>query len=448
MTFWEGLHRARSHLVFLLALGVAFPLIIFLDQTGKTWSQSDQRQGSDITQALVNRQEISPAILTPLREDQLAWGRIAWRYFERNIEPATGLANSADGYRSTTMWDTASFLLGLIAAERIGIVDGDSFDRHISAALASLAKLPLFDESLPNKAYNTLTLSMVDYNNQPTTRGLGWSALDIARLMVPLAILQRSYEKHAPAAREVLDRWRLDRLIKDGTFVGASVDSAGLTTLHQEGRVGYEEYAAKALLLYGFDIFQAWRTDDTITFELVEGVPVPVDGRSAGEFGAQVYTTSEPYLLDGLEFGFDARSRAFAGQLYAAQEKRFENTGILTAVSEGHLSKPPNFAYATVFGNGAPWAVLTDTGERHDELRTLSTKTAFGLDALYATPYTAQLMNTALRLNNPSGGWIEGLYERDSTANGAETANTNGIVLESLHYRAFGPMLHPLGKVR
>ena len=442
MTFREGLIKARSHIIVVVGLLTALPLILWLDRADSGASPAPAR--ADATDRLIaDGQRLPIAVPAPLRPDQIEWGRIAWAYFERNTDAETGLANSADQYPSTTMWDTGSFLLGLVAAHRIGIVDQAGFDTRLSRALGSLARLPLFDGALPNKAYHTHSLAMVDYNNQPTTSGVGWSALDIARLLVALTVIRRDEAAHAGEVDRVLARWKLSRLVRDGRMVGASLAN-GATALHQEGRLGYEEYAAKALILAGLDAFQAWRTDDSTSFESVQGVEVPVDSRSPSKYDAQVYTTSEPYVLDGLEFGFDTRSRAFAEQVYRAQVARFSQTGTLTAVSEGHLDQAPSFAYDTVYGNGAPWAVLTDRGDRIDRLRTFSTKTAFAWDAIFGGDYGARLVQAAVALNDPKSGWIEGRYEADGRPNGIATANTNGVLLESLLFRCCGP---PLGHV-
>jgi len=34
--------------------------------------------------------------------------KTAWKYFENNYNPETGLVNAVDNYPSTTMWDTGS----------------------------------------------------------------------------------------------------------------------------------------------------------------------------------------------------------------------------------------------------------------------------------------------------------------------------------------------------
>jgi hypothetical protein len=166
----------------------------------------------------------------------------------------------------------------------------------------------------------------------------------------------------------------------------------------------------------------------------IDGVRVPTDNRSADKYHAHVYAVSEPYILDGLEFGWDASSRAFARDIYEAQVKRFRLTGVLTAVSEDNLDQPPYFAYNTVWADGKPWNTITDEGKDLSQLRTLSTKAAMGWLALYRDDYTAQFEGALEGLYDRSKGWFAGRYERDGKQNRALTANTNAIVLESLCY--------------
>jgi hypothetical protein len=146
-------------------------------------------------------------------------------------------------------------------------------------------------------------------------------------------------------------------------------------------------------------------------------------------------------MFDGLEFGFDARSIRFATAIYKAQEARFRETGILTAVSESHLDEAPYFAYSSIWGGGAPWAVMTFKGDRLDSKRTTTTKTAFAWDALFGTDYTRELIKALAPLGDVERGWPEGIYEADGTPNGSVTTNTNAVVLLSLAFKAFGPLI-------
>ena len=106
----------------------------------------------------------------------------AWQYFVTNYQPTTGLVNAVNKYPSTTMWDSGSYLAALTAARELGIIDKAEFDRRMLKILATINKLDLFRNELPNKAYNTLTAQKVNYTNKPGE--IGFSALDIGRMLV------------------------------------------------------------------------------------------------------------------------------------------------------------------------------------------------------------------------------------------------------------------------
>ncbi|MBP0614443.1 DUF3131 domain-containing protein [Jiella mangrovi] len=395
---------------------------------------------------------IEPMRLAPhraLTEREMEYARIAWRYFENNTNSKTLLVNAANKYPSTTMWDTASYLVGLIAAHKLAIIDDAEFHRRLSGAFQSLKTMELFEGRLPNKAYNVRTLKMSTYANKPDKRGLGWSALDIGHLLAPLAYLKLAHPEHAPDIAAIIDRWDLEALVQNGELIGSAVrketgkgksKSRGKTIFLQEGRVGYEQYGAKAMILFGLDASKAADAYRHLTLQTVGGIDIPVDDRHLGN-GSASFATSEPYVLRGLDFGFDTTSLRLASNVYRAQEQRYRDTGQFTAVSEGHISVKPYFTYSTVWGDGDPWAVMRLDGSRMDDLRTISTKAAFGWHALFETEYTTKLIASLEDLAQPEKGWKEGRYEFDGSPNSSTTCNNNAIILASLAYRQFGPLL-------
>jgi hypothetical protein len=299
----------------------------------------------------------------------------------------------------------------------------------------------LYENKLPNRSYDTGTLSMTDARNQPSEQGVGWSAVDIARLLVPLHVLAWDYPVHTPAARRVLARWDLRALVRNGEFVALTAGAKGHMQLAQEGRLGYEQYAARAFALFGIDAARAadWRAH--LQLVPVEGVQVCADDRDPRLHGGQNSVESEPFVLAGLEFGWQGDARECAWRVYRAQEQRFRKTGVLTAVTEDNVDEPPFFIYNSVWSAGRPWAAVTQGGQDAARLRTLSVKAAFGWYALLRTPYTARLMEKVAPLHDPQKGWFAGRYERNGHPNRALTANTNAVVLESLDYVARGRML-------
>jgi len=436
MTFKQGLVNARSHIVFLMALLIAFAAVYFLE-TRKLLPGPGENRIEKVAQ--------SDGIPNPSARDlsarELQWANTAWRYFEENTQESTGLVDSVAGFNATTLWDSSSYLLGLISAYKIGIIEKDEFDSRMSKALTSIDALPLHDDVLPNKSYNTQTLEMTDYANNPVERGIGWSAIDIARFLVPVNVVIWNYPAHADIARSIVQNWDLDRMVDDGMLIGATVDEAGATKLVQEGRIGYEEYAARTMLLMGHDVTRALQYDDYVQYVPVYGFEIPTDLRTPDLFDAHNYVVSESYILSGLEFGLDSAVREYAWRVYSAQEQRYRNTGVLTAVSEDHIDRAPWFVYNTVFVDDKVWNTITDTGEDASEHRTLSTKSALGWHVLFDTDYTGQMMEVVDGLRKPAEGWYSGRYEVDDSTNKSLTANTNGIVLESLHYRVHGPLV-------
>lgn len=449
MSFRDNLINARSHIIFLIALISGLGLVTYLESgievnSSKSLNPKTIHAGQVVsTNAISAFDDIEALPVAAKRAstaDELKYAKIAWRYFENNTNSDTGLVNSANEYASTTMWETGSYFIAVVSADLLGIIEPDEAISRISKTLDTLSSLRLYDEILPNKAYNVQTGELVDYSNKPSKIGLGWSALDIARVIATFAQIQKHYPDLTPKIAEIISHWDVSRLTRNGQLIGGNIADGKLRE-DQEGRVGYEQYAAKAMMLFGHDMYNAYNVEKTLMVKNVYDNPIPVDVRMHRNT-IPAFTVSEPYMFDGLEFGFDSRSQKFATAIYKAQEARFRVSGILTAVSETHLDEAPYFIYSTIWGGGAPWAVLSFKGERFDSRRTISTKVAFAWNALFATEYTKELMTAITSLGDPDRGWSEGLYEIDGKTNTSITANTNAVVLASLAFSANGPLFH------
>ncbi len=436
MSFKQGLIRARSHLIFLFGLLTAFLLVIWLE--GITLQQTSNDKFTDLMETTHPQSSVEPR---PLTAEEQAWAKTAWAYFKNNTMPETGLANSVDNYNSSTLWDTSSYLMAIISAHRLEMIGDTEFDSRIIIALKSLAELPLFDKQLPNKVYNTRTLAMVDYKNQVSKDGIGWSAIDIGRILVPFNVLVWNHPQHTRAVEKVLTNWEMDNMLREGSMFGAAVNDQGKTIYLQEGRLGYEEYAAKSFNLMGMDVSVALDYFSHLNLVDIYGVDIATDSRTPEQYQAHNYVVSEPYILDGIEFGWDRVSQELAWRVYQVQEKRFQDTGILTAVSEDNIDQAPYFVYNTVFTDGEAWNAITESGEDASDFKTISTKAVFGWHMLYGTDYTQRLMDKIADAHDPERGWYSGIYEVGDKPNKAITANTNGIVLETLAFRQSGKLL-------
>ncbi len=388
-----------------------------------------------------------------LTDEELKMAQVAWKYFENNWQAETGLVNAVQDYPSTTMWDTASYLGGLTAAESFGLITKQQFDGRMRSLLKTLNTISLFRDELPNKVYQTKTGEKVNYANGPGE--IGFSALDLGRLMIWLQIIKGRYPEHANAIDSVVLRWDFSHVIDGcGTLYGALLTPDKKTQYVQEGRLGYEEYSAKGFQLWGFSTCLASRPEpyNTIPIYCVE---VPYDTRDPRALSQHNYVVSESYVLDGIELDwtrgwqhgdFDADgsvswSAEFARRIYQVQENRFHETGVLTARSEHQLAGAPYFVYDTIYSDGYAWNTITEKGEYVPKYSAISLKAALGLWALWQSDYTDLLYASIAQAYDPQKGYFEGIFENGTGPIRTFTANNNGIMLEALMYKNQGRLL-------
>jgi Protein of unknown function (DUF3131) len=338
------------------------------------------------------------------------------------------------------MWDQAAAIAALVSAKELSIIPKAEFEAKMSKMLKTLASMPLYKGELPNKVYNTKTLIPVNYGQLEKREEIGWSALDLGRMAIWLKIVETKYPQMRSSTKAVWKHWQVKRLTKNGQMYGTAVVK-GKEQYNQEGRLGYENYAAYGLNLWGLNVKQALDFQSNAAFVNLYGQGVPYDKRDYANSGANNYVLSEPYILDGIETGFQALPKAYADRILAAQEARYQATKQLTAVTEDNLDRPPYFVYSSLFVNGKPWATITDTQQQHNDLRFLSAKAAIGWHVLYNTAYTRQLFDFVQTNLKTKDGWYNGFYESLRQPNKSLTANNNAVIMESLLYKQVGQPL-------
>lgn len=437
--FREGVLKARNHIALILGLILGTVLVYELKKLETKFT---------VPEVTIKIEKTAPQVQwlpSPLTPEERLYAQIAWRYFENNYQKNTGLVNSVDGFPSTTLWDTGNYLMALISAYKLNLIDKTEFDKRLHKILDTFCHMPFYNHELPNKAYDTRTAQMVDYTNKPTEKGIGWSAIDIGRVLIPLSIINWEFPQYNAQIRQFLKRFKLKHLAQKGMFFGMKY-KRGKESLLQEGRLGYEQFTAKMFAALGIDATNALDYKKFLGFVDIYGIKVPYDKRDKKHSGANNYVLSEPYILDGLEFGWDHYSKEFAYRVYKAQEERYKHTGILTAVTEDHLDRPPYFIYNCVFVNGEAWQAITDKGEKINALKLLSTKASFGWYYLFHTDYTKKFVKRIKNLYNKNKGWYAGVYEKTGEINRSINCNTNAVILEALYFKTHGPIFRLMGK--
>lgn len=338
------------------------------------------------------------------------------------------------------MWDTGSCLLAWTIAERLGLESQATVEPTLKKALNSLAEMPLLVTGLPNKAYHVQTLAMTGYDNKPKPLGIGWSVLDIARAMIGLKAVYDFMPALRPDVDRVMSRWKTSRLLRSGQLTGGRHVRGRVFEPVQEGRIGYEQYAALALMKLGFPAEPAYRSERNLRFVSIHDHQIPDDRRVMERFDAITVTTSDSYLLTAFELGLTDDMEAMTTAILAVQKERFERTGQLTALGEAHIDRKPYFVYNAIVANGRPWGVVNPAGKFFDELRFFNSHIAIGWHMFAPSHHTEKLLSAARGLESDQG-WYAGRFETDWTINKARSANVNATVLEAVYYRYYGPIL-------
>jgi len=387
----------------------------------------------------------------PLDDKEMGWAKTAWQYFKNNSHVETGLTNSIDGYPSTTMTGIADYLAALVAARKLDIVDKKEFDHRVSSLLHFLNRMPLFMGRLPNKIYHTKSGKIIDYEGNENE--VGWSAIDIGRLMIWLRIVSQQYPEFHEYIDKAILRWNFCDVIdlEGSLYTGFLVD--GKITLHQEGRLGYEEYAAMGFRAWGFspDKAESLNPLEVIT---MYGQDIYHDARDHRDDNVLSPILTLPYTLMGMEFNwdrvddiksFDSRHtnsllNHAAWQVYKVQELRYENEKIYTARTEHILNSEPYFLFDSIFANGYAWNTIGDNSKTYNNKALVSVKAAFSMNVLWDTDYTYKLMLIVEELYDPKRGWFEGRYEDSGGYEEAISSSTNATVLEALLYKKTGKL--------
>jgi hypothetical protein len=366
--------------------------------------------------------------------------RSAWHYADTQYQPATGLINSVHDYKYATVWDIASGLSAMYCANRLGLLPRDEYDARMSRALKTLETMPLFDGAVFSKNYRTPTAAIAGRDDRDTNsseRGNGWSATDVGRLLVWLRIIAEKQPQYAAEISRIVARLDLRRVVADGYLWGTDVDAAGTVRRYPEGRLGYEQYAARGFELWGYPAPRALSlSENTFPIEVL-GVPLLADRRG------DEHLTSEPFILAGLEVGWNAEMRALSERVLKVQEERFKRTGQMTIVSEDAVPVAPWYFYYYSINHHGRQFVVNVQGSDVDlnDPRWISAKAAYAWHALLPGGYTRSAVD-AVAAARTERGWSSGVYEAGRRSTGSENINTAAVILQAALYSRTGvPLL-------
>jgi Protein of unknown function (DUF3131) len=359
--------------------------------------------------------------------------RAAWHFANRNYIAGTGLTRPLETYPIGTMWDLASGLAATFSAAELGLLPRAEFDQRMARALRTLEQIPLFENVAFNKEYVFTTGSLITLQRQPGRTGYGISAIDQGRLLLWLRIIANRYPVHAAAAGRVVKRLDLAELVDDGYLQGRQISRrTGKTRAYQEGRIGYEQYAARGLHAWGADAEKALDIGRSMGTREVYGVVLPQDKRGGDRL------TSEPFMLLGLEAGFTPAEQDAARRVLDVQAVRYAKGDTLTMASEDAINIAPDyFFYYAILSPRGPFTIEVQRGVRVTGPRWVSTKAAFAWHALMPGDYTRRVVDHVRARARVGEEWGSGVLE-SGRPTGHPNLNTAAVVLEAAAYRKLG----------
>lgn len=358
---------------------------------------------------------------------------IAWRQFERLWVPESGLARATFDYDKLTTWDIGSVLGALYAGRVLGFLEEADYRERMCVTLETLEGMPLFQDSVFHKLYDSHTGRMVERSGRASDRGYAWSATDLGRFLVWLRIIGSTDSSLTQLTTRIARRMKLDRVVDNGYMYGEDATPGRRRYHFQEGRVGYEQYAARGFALWGHDVALAADINTNSQPVEVYGIELPKDARGLDRL------TSEPFILLGLEVGWNDEEAKVAKALLEVQAERYRRTKIVTIVSEDAVGIEPHyFYYYCVYCSGRAFVIEShEPGRRFNSPRWQSTKATFGWHALLPSEYTALAVRRIQRAR-ASVGWSSGVMERSNTATRSYDINTAAVILEAAAYRKLG----------
>lgn len=383
-----------------------------------------------------------------LNNEETEWARTAWKYFENNYNPQTGLVNSIEGQEITNIWFIADYLAALISAHKLEIIKDYEFYNRVNSLLGFLNNMPLYKNKLPNFYYNTKSGMMVNSSNNSAEEG--WSAVDIGRLLIWLKILENMYPNTSEYVDKAVLRWNFCEIIDPCGVIYSFKDK-----LFQENRIGYQEYIYKGFELWGFSTEKYIKSTPKEYVKIYDQL-LAYDKRSIRDSENYSLINTEPFVLNGLEFNWDnlndnnsmdsvhtdEESFKSANQIYSLQEQRFNKERVFTSKNSFYSTNKKQWIHDTIFAEGYAWNTFTESGQYIPFMKLVSLKAGIGLWTLWKTEYTNKLFETLKYAYDPQKGWFEGRLEQNTTYERTYTLTTNSMVLESLLYKKSGRIFY------
>jgi hypothetical protein len=382
---------------------------------------------SDSDKGIITSSNDTRITTKQLTREDLVLAKKAQYYIERNWNKNTGLIDSVQGYHHATLWDMASGIGAILALENLELISHFDASSRLTKTLKTLFKLPLYNNELPNREYNTQSGLPSGSLSKTASNGNGWSALDIGRLLIWLEITKQYKPELTPLITLITKKWKFERTVFNQTLYG-ELKQKRSTSYRQEGRLGYLQYAAQGYQFSGFDVENAFKQDNT-TEIMQEGIPLHIDQRNLPFF------TSDSYVLQAIELGSPIVWWNQLENVYQLHKTHYSDTKVLRIFAEDAMNKAPWFSYNNINIYGKSWLSTNTRGKSITNPQIFSNKVAFAFSVLFDDAFSQQLATQVLSNSLSQRSVPTGLYQ-DGSTNTAYNINTNSLILVALWFKS------------
>ena len=374
---------------------------------------------------------IAPKVLDDLeRERLLEDARLAWRFIERHSDEETGICagtvQASDPLivnQGVTLWDVASQLNGIQAANELSLISGDEALERIGRILDNLPTLEIDGFALPP--------SLFDANNPQNARS-EFDSCDTGRFLISLDRLVNANFATRERAEELLSGWDIAQTVENRRALNYSNRKwTDVTESHcsQYARNGYTAWGI--LMDSAYPALPGNDTGDQYIRLLYKAAFI-------GHFG------TEPLLLEALEVGFSPETRYLSDVLFDAQLSWYEETGQFKCVSEASLNFEPWFSYQGLrvdLPGADAWVISSIGGSTANQSAQfasradiISSKAAYLWAATYPHEYSSRLLaliREKARIKDL--GFSIGVFGATlEPMKNYSDVNTNGVILTAI----------------
>ena len=371
------------------------------------------------------------------RSHDIQDAKIAWRYFENNYYPKTGLVSGLNKYKIIKPEHIGKTIMASIAAYHLHIISADVFHKRMSRLLETLGKMKLYHHELPNLYYDAKTGKRVTKAGKVTQTGNGWNLYSIAQMMTGLYYLEQGYPIYREKVFSIVSKWQFKRALLDKRMQNRYFDGkskGGFKPVHDPAK---EYYIFNALRLFNIKSYSHLYDERNLDYKAVYHYEVPMGYKDK-------ITNAESYLWGMIEHPYYLKYKHYASNIYLALKDRYIQTNKLVTSTEEALDSSPYWIQNTIYNHGKLWSDLNRENKSVAKKNILSTKAAFIYDALYGyTDTYAKALKQRIQKNyNKNMGWYGGIYTHSDKPNKSLNILTNAAVLESLYYKKVGNLYY------